>query len=109
MTPSQIGFFAGALFACACLTSLLEWISRGWPRSLTRLLFINLFSFLLASWLYAHGTAISASQWLVNISTLHAYFLPQVVVLVVGFFIFWGRKRPEVEEDIVVVRKDPTF
>ena len=109
MTLSQIGFFAGAFFACACLTGLLEWMSRDWPRSLTRLLFINLFSFLLASWLYAHGTAISAAQSLVNISTLHAYFWPQVVILVAGIVIFWGRKRPEVEEDILVVRKEPTF
>src|SRR5215475_9155357 len=101
MNLFQIGFFAGGLFACALLTALLEWVSRDWPRSLTRLLFINLFSFVLASWLYAHGTAVSAASSLINVSTLHAYFLPQVVVLIAGLVIFWGRKRPEAEEDIV--------
>jgi hypothetical protein len=83
-------------------------ILREWQRSLTRLIFINLFSFLLASWLYAHGTALSAEQKFVNISTLHLYFLPQLIILIIGIIIFRLRKCGEVEQD-VVVRKEPTW
>ena len=112
MTAHQIGFFIGGLFACAVLTGLLSWILRDWQQSLKRLVFINLFSFLLASWFNAHGTAVSLTESLVDISTLHAYFWPQAVVLVVGIVIYWGRKTRKAEQEVIeqgAIRKEPTF
>lgn len=105
MTPYEIGQFVGAAFACGVLRAILGWVAAKWPPSVTRLAFVNLFSFFVASWLYAHGISLSAAQDIVKISVLHAYFFPQLVIFSIDLCVYFFRLRfrlrrsGEVEKD----------
>jgi hypothetical protein len=109
MTPYEIGQFAGGIGACAVLRVLLGGLAAKWPSSVMRLVFLNLFSFFVASWLYAHGTAISAAQDTVKLSVLHVYFFPQLVIFGVDLCVYFLQlKRGKVEKD-PPVRVEPNF
>jgi hypothetical protein len=111
MTPYEIGQFVGGIAALAVVRFLVGGFVPKWPPSVTRLVFINLFSFLLASWLYAHGTAISAAQDTVELSALHIYFFPQLVIFGIDLCVYFLRlkgKMSKVEKDHPV-RVEPTF
>jgi len=112
MLVFELGQFVGALVPCTLLRLLAGWVARAWPPSVPRLVFLNLFSFLVASWLMAHGTALSeGGKSLVSLSTLHVYLLPQCLVLLIDLLVhykrgFKGAQNPEKE---AIARKEPTF
>ena len=61
---------------------------------------LNVFAFLLASWLYAHGISISRNQDFVRISALHTYFLPQLLIFFgdLCLYFLWWRRRVQPQE-----------
>jgi hypothetical protein len=103
----SVGLFLGATGACLLLRSILGWLATGWPRTLTRIAVLNVFAFLLASWLYAHGLSLSRSQDFTEISALHTYFLPQCVIFILDVCLYFLRRGKEPEK--VPVRIEPTL
>jgi hypothetical protein len=112
MSPFELGQFIGAFVPCVLLRALGGWLAKAWSPSVTRLAFLNLLSFLLASWLMAHGSAISRGELtghaLIPLSMLHVYLLPQLIVFLVDVGLYFVRHRKPTREE-AVVRKEPTF
>jgi hypothetical protein len=110
MTPYELGHFVGGFVACLVLRALLEAFARSWPSGVARIAFLNLTAFLLASWLYAHGTALSEERNLVPLSTMHQYFFPQLAVFITELSAYLFRRKKEDDEAVQVSsRIEPTL
>lgn len=105
----SVGLFIGGAGACFVLTGILGWLASGWPQSVTRIAVLNVFAFLLASWLDAHGESLSRGQDFVKISALHTYFFPQCAVFIVGLCWYLVRRGKGTEPEKDTVRVEHTF
>jgi hypothetical protein len=99
----------GGVAACLALRVMLGWLAKRWPRSVIRIAVLNIFAFLLASWLNAHGISISRNQDFVRISALHIYFFPQLLIFFgdLCLYFVWWRRRVEPQE--TSARVEPNF
>jgi hypothetical protein len=105
MTPYQIGQAGGAVFVCALLTALLYGLTASWPKSISKLVFINGIALVLEVLLYAVGSGISREA-MPNFAGAWAYILGQAVIAAIDLFRFYRRtSHAPVRPD----RIEPTF
>jgi hypothetical protein len=105
MTPYQIGQAGGALVVSALLTALLYGLTASWPKSISKLVFINGIALVLLVLMRAVGTGISAEA-MPSFSGAWAYIFGQAVVAAIDLFRFYRRAR---KPSVIPDRIEPKF
>src|SRR6266481_2076769 len=93
MTPYQIGQAGGAILGCAILTALLYGVTTSWPKSISKLIFINCIALVLEILLSAVGSGISAEA-MPTFTGAPFYLFGQMVIAAIDLFRFYRRGTP---------------